>query len=141
MRRISLIAAVAAALFLAHAAFAKPALAQCTWGCMCQGTACGCNSNGSGSSCTTGGSGCVVYKCGAETGPLVFGADGSPVRVATIGLPARSLSPFGVSVRSRWEYRTAGRSVARHCSGVVVARYFDRGAAAAVRQRQRTLVV
>lgn len=145
MRRIPLLLAATAALLAAQAALPAAARAQCTWGCMCQGSACGCNSNGSGSSCVNGGTGCVVYKCGAEQGPLVLGADGSVVRVASLATPLSRLAipaPFAaVAVQSRWEYRAPGRSVARHCSGVVVARYYDRTAAAAVRHRQRTLTV
>ncbi|HET7464419.1 MAG TPA: hypothetical protein VFJ82_24380 [Longimicrobium sp.] len=145
MRRIPLILAAAAALLAAPAALPTAAQAQCTWGCTCRDSACGCNSNGSGSSCVNGGNGCVVYKCGSEQGPLVLGADGSVVRVASLATASAAWSapgPFAaVAVQSRWEYRSPGRSVARHCSGVVVARYFDRTAAAAVRRRQRTLTV
>jgi len=144
MRRIPWILA-AAALLAMPAAFPKAAHAQCTWGCTCRDNACGCNSNGSGSSCVNGGNGCVVYKCASDQGPLVLGADGSVVRVASLATPLARLAapgPFAaVAVHSRWEYRAPGRSVARHCSGVVVARYFDRTAAAAVRHRQRTLTV
>jgi hypothetical protein len=145
MRRFSLILAAAATLLAVPAAFPKTAQAQCTWGCVCRDNACGCNSNGSGSSCVNGGTGCVVYKCDSEQGPLVLGADGSVVRLASLATPRARLAapePFaGVAVHSRWEYRAPGRSLARHCSGVVVARFFDRTAAAAVRHRQRTLTV
>jgi hypothetical protein len=123
------------ALALAGALYAGPAAAQCIWGCACVGRSCGCNSNGSGERCDTGGHGCVVSMCDAG-GMALLAPDGSPVRLAAANGPAPA-----AAVQSRWEYRGHGRSVARHCSGVVVARYFDRSAAAAVRARQRTLVI
>ncbi|HEX9937205.1 MAG TPA: hypothetical protein VGB15_08780 [Longimicrobium sp.] len=140
MRPISLIIATAALLL----AFPVPAAAQCTWGCACRESACGCNSTGSGSGCVNGGNGCVVYRCAAEEGPVVLAPDGSAARPALdgTGKPAEMRTLFAAApVQSRWEYRAPGRSVARHCSGIVVARYFDRTAAADVRRRQRTLTI
>jgi len=158
MRRTILMTALA----LAGALFAGTAAAQCTWGCACVGNACGCNSNGLGERCVTGGRGCVVSMCDAG-GMALLAPGGSPVRLAAAPAgSAGTAAPTAAAARmdarganaaetpalfataaiqSRWEYHGRGRSVARHCSGVIVARYFDRSAAATTRARQRTLVI
>jgi hypothetical protein len=119
---------------------AGPARAQCTWGCHCEGSGCGCNSNGSGSSCDTGGTGCAVKKCGTEIN-LKLAPDGAPVRLASTGATGATANAAaaGQPLRLRWEYVSPGRSAARHCTGVVIARYFDPTAAALVRRRQHTV--
>ena len=139
MRRIAIIVTLA----LAGALFARDAAAQCIWGCNCSGSACGCNSNGAGGSCATGGRGCVVTMCAVEN-RMMLAPDGSVVSL----METREKETSGAralvaptTVQSRWEYRGPGRSVARHCSGVVVARYFDRSTAAAVRARQRVMTI
>ena len=134
------------ALAVAFAA-AGPAHAQtstCVWGCHCEGNACGCNSNGSGSGCDTGGTGCVVTRCG-KTLALQLARDGTPVQLASVrprgrGAPVAARAA-AQPLRMRWEYVSQGRSAARHCSGVVIARYFDPVAAATVRRRQHTLSI
>jgi hypothetical protein len=138
---------VCAALLIAQAAFAPaPADAQCTWGCTCMGSACGCNSNGNGGRCDASGSGCVVTKC-TEKAMLYFAPDGSVVRLASAdggdpasepqAQPAAPQAELGGT--TRWEAAQDGRSVARHCSGVVVARYYAVAEAAAIRDASRTL--
>jgi hypothetical protein len=120
--------------------------AQCTWGCRCEGTACGCNSNGSGKSCDNGGSGCVVEKCGAPV-ELVFAPDGSVVRLAVntqqeqTGSDAAAAVTTDIGGETRWEYKSDGVSVARNCSGVIVARRYEADVAAAARLRHRTVTL
>lgn len=137
----------AAALSVAAVALA-PAQgeAQCSWGCACLGNSCGCNSNGNGSRCDASGSGCVVAGCNVTR--LYFAPDGSVVRLASAEAdapaaeqpeePATSADEdLGGSIR--WEAAQDGRAVARHCSGVVVARYYAAAEAAAIRDASRTL--
>lgn len=123
------------------ASTATPAVAQstCVWGCHCEGSGCACNSNGSGGSCDTGGSGCAVMKC-VPVHVMRLAPDGSPVRLAALeSVPPRATSEG--PLRVRWEYVARGRSAARDCSGVVVARYFDPRLAATVRRRQQTISI
>lgn len=112
------------------------ATAQCKWGCACQGASCGCNSRGNVADCVASGTGCVVGTCGAEDHGVTFAADGSVVRLTSEarGDSAREAdaAPGGTA---RWEFVSAGHSVARDCSGVIVARYFDSATAAALRER------
>ncbi|HEX2079958.1 MAG TPA: hypothetical protein VHG08_19730 [Longimicrobium sp.] len=145
---ILLLAAAAASI----APFPQQAEAQCKWGCRCMDNACGCNSNGSGSSCDNGGNGCVVTGCDSQVTQVEFAPDGSIVRFAST-TPAPSAgdavqsvtadSPEAMAVALggsyRWEYLADGRSVARHCSGLILARYYDPAAAAALREQTRTL--
>lgn len=147
----------------AVSAVPSAAAAQCKWGCMCEGNACGCNSRGSGGNCATGGDGCVVSGCLPTSTTmnlprdLEFTPDGSAVMRSTGA--QRAMDPRSLSFASfssvapsatdgqagaqaldgRWEYVAPGRAVARHCSGMVVARYFDRDAADAARKRSRLL--
>lgn len=137
----------AAALSAAAVALAPArAEAQCSWGCACMGNACGCNSNGNGSRCDASGSGCVVTGCNITR--LYFAPDGSVVRL----VPAEADAPAGEQTEepaarpdedlggtTRWEAAQGGRSVARHCSGVVVARYYAAEEVAAIREASRTL--
>jgi hypothetical protein len=111
---------------------------NCPWGCYCQSTWCSCNTHGSGSSCQANDSGCIVYTC-APVKVLGLAPDGSAVRLASLEAdPARAeATPLHV----RWEYVSRGRSAARDCSGVVVARYLDHRLAAAVRRRQQTISI
>lgn len=159
------LAALAMALFASFAAISavpSAAAAQCKWGCMCEGNACGCNSRGSGGSCATGGDGCVVSGCMPLSTTmrlphdLEFTPDGSVV-VQSMGAQrsadARSLlfasfapaaapgkvQAGGQALDGRWEYVAPGRAVARHCSGMIVAHYFDRDAAEAARSRSRLI--
>jgi hypothetical protein len=145
-------------------ALPSDAAAQCKWGCKCMDNARGCNSNGNGGSCDAGGTGCVVSGClpvkigsnsAGRTVELEFTADGAVVQVvhAPRAVDARSITlasftpaaarPAGrrgvQELGGRWEYVAPGRAVARHCSGMVVARYFDRDAADAARKRSRTI--
>lgn len=144
MRRMTKVLGAVAVALLAIVSSAGSARAQgsCVWGCLCQGNACECNSNGSGSSCATGGTGCVVTKCDTEIRPVGFAADGSVIRLASWTRP-RASSPAGrlPAGNAHWEYVARGRAVARHCSGVVVLRYFHPDAAAAVRRRQQVIVI
>lgn len=144
--------ALAAAFALAGVAIAPSAAeAQCVYGCACQGGACGCNSNGTGDGCTASGEGCVVSTCDDTTiQSVAFAPDGSVVQFAseTEGEGANVTSADGVrslraqlSGSTRWEYVSAGLSVARNCSGLIVARVYDRQAAAAIRQKDRTLTI
>lgn len=139
--------------------------AQCKWGCKCMETSCACNSFGDGGRCDASGSGCVVSGCiptnmagdgERVTAGLDFALDGSvhfvvheagapaPAAGTFASLPggAREPAPEGRgALDGRWEYVAPGRSVARHCSGVVVARYYDRDTAAAARERTRSIVL
>ena len=145
MRLIPLhLAALALASTFVAAGPARAQTSTCVWGCHCEGNGCGCNSNGSGSGCDAGGTGCVVTRCG-KTVALQIAPDGTPVQLASVavrrpGAPAGG-SAAGQPLRMRWEYVSQGRSAARHCSGVVIARYFDPVAAAAVRRRQHTVSI
>jgi hypothetical protein len=138
---------IGAALSLAAIAFAPAqAPAQCTWGCACMGSSCGCNGNGNGSRCDASGSGCVVTGCSQTR--LFFAPDGSVVRLASTEaagpvaeqtedpVPRPDEDLGGIT---RWEAAQNGRSVARHCSGVVVARYYPAAEVAAIRDASRTL--
>ena len=142
--------AVSAVLAVAALAFAPAsAEAQCSWGCACAGSACGCNSNGNGGRCDSGATGCVVSACNETR--LYFAPDGSVLRFAsaetTQGVanevkedaPLQPQSELGGT--TRWEAAQDGRSVARHCSGVVLARYYAREEAAAIRQASGTLTL
>ena len=108
--------------------------------------ACGCNSNGNGGRCDASGSGCVVTQCNEAM--LFFAPDGSVVRLASAeagnaaaeqreALATRPEAELGGT--TRWEATQDGRSVARHCSGVVVARYYAAAEAAVLRDASRTL--
>jgi hypothetical protein len=136
-------AALGLAAIVAAAGPARAQASTCTWGCHCEGTGCSCNSRGSGSSCDTGGTGCAVTKCPTAV-TLKLAPDGTPVRLASAAV-RRSAAGAGTRaeqpLRMRWEYVSQGRSAARHCSGVVIARYFDPAAAAAVRRRQHTVSI
>jgi hypothetical protein len=110
------------------------------------GSACGCNSNGNGGRCDASGSGCVVTQC--HEAMLFFAPDGSVVRLASAEAgdaaaeqrqapAARPEAELGGT--TRWEATQDGRSVARHCSGVVVARYYAAAEVAAIRDASRTL--
>lgn len=137
-----------AVLVIAAAAFAPaPVLAQCSWGCTCMGDACGCNSNGNGGRCDAGGSGCVVTRCGTAV-TFYFAPDGAVVRLAVAEAAAGDAEPEGTVVpdpdlggTTRWEAASSGRSLARHCSGVVLARYYAREEAAAIREASRMLTL
>lgn len=130
-----------------------PAAAQgessgtCSWGCKCKGTACGCNSFGSGKDCSLGGEGCVVTMCDQEQiSLLVIAPDGSlvplPARYAAERDPAGDgKDEENVQPTGRWEFVAAGRSVARHCSGLITRRYYDRATAADIRDKERTLSI
>lgn len=120
----------------------------CQWGCLCRGNACGCNSNGSGKDCALGGNGCVVTMCEQEQiSLLVIAPDGSlvplPARYAAERDPAGAGNDETNTQPStgRWEFVSAGRSVARHCSGLITRRYYDREVAADIRDRERTLSI
>ncbi|HEV7588703.1 MAG TPA: hypothetical protein VGO40_11370 [Longimicrobium sp.] len=141
MRLIPLQLALALATVFVAAEPARAQTSTCVWGCHCEGNGCGCNSNGSGSGCDTGGTGCMVTRCG-KTIALQLAPDGTPVRLAAAapGAPAGARAA-GAPLRMRWEYVSQGRSAARHCSGVVIARYFDPVAAGAVRRRQHTVSI
>jgi hypothetical protein len=122
--------------------------AQCHWGCRCEGNDCGCNRNGSGSSCDNGGTGCVVSGCGTELTHGTFAPDGSFATFASTSTDALSSDGEHASMETpasggsyRWEFASPGYSVARHCSGVVLERYFDRATAAAVRERTRSFTI
>lgn len=144
-----------ALLFAAAAATAllpQQAEAQCKWGCRCMDNACGCNQNGSGSSCDNGGNGCVVTMCDVQVTRVEFAPDGSVVRFASTTSAPSAGGPMAVVTTDppeavavalgggyRWEYLADGRSVARHCSGLILARYYDPGLAAALREQTRTL--
>jgi hypothetical protein len=144
MKPTLLLLSVVAAVWAAPA----PAQSTCVWGCHCEGSSCGCNSRGSGGSCDTGGSGCVVTKCGTEE-VLRLAPDGSVVRLAS-SPAARRAAPRPAApeptaahpqVRARWEYVALGRSVARHCTGVVIAHYYAPPVAAALRARQGSISI
>lgn len=161
--RIAAFALSVLAAALAVSVAPSAAAAQCKWGCMCEGNACGCNSRGSGGTCATGGEGCVVTGCMPLSttlslpAELEFTPDGSVVvqapgagrpmdprslsfaSFAPASAPADGPAPGGEALDGRWEYVAPGRAVARHCSGMVVARYFDRDAAEAARKRSRVL--
>jgi hypothetical protein len=128
--------------------------AQCHWGCHCEANMCGCNRNGSGSSCDNGGTGCMVVGCNSQVTQVEFAPDGSIVRFASTTPapvadkavePAAMDSPEAMAVALggsyRWEYLADGRSVARHCSGLILARYYDPAVAAALREQTRTLLL
>ncbi|MBW3656617.1 MAG: hypothetical protein KY444_10980 [Gemmatimonadetes bacterium] len=150
MKKLICSLAAAVALTVASAALTPgTAEAQCTYGCACEKGACGCNSNGNGDRCDAGGTGCVVSKCGTEE-ELAFAPDGSVIRLASAAVdedPARQPAgnepaPTGaMSGSTRWEYVSDGHSVARNCSGVVVARYYDARTAAAIRRKDSTLTL
>lgn len=120
----------------------------CQWGCHCIGNRCGCNSNGSGKDCALGGNGCVVTMCDQEQiSLLVIAPDGSlvplPARYAAERDPSGAENDETNSQPStgRWEFVAAGRSVARHCSGLITRRYYDREVAADIRERERNLSI
>jgi hypothetical protein len=138
--KLILASAVAA---LAATTAARAQANSCTWGCHCEGNGCGCNSYGSGSSCDTGGTGCAVTKCDPKSLVLRLAPDGTPVQLASSSAPRPAAGDASATppVRTRWEYVSRGRSAARSCTGVVVARYFDRTAAASVRRQQRVVAI
>lgn len=120
----------------------------CQWGCLCRGNACGCNSNGSGKDCALGGNGCVVTMCEQEEiSLLVIAPDGSlvplPARYAAERDPAGAGKDDESTQPStgRWEFVAAGRSVARHCSGLITSRYYDRAAAADIRKKDQNISI
>ncbi|HEX8276470.1 MAG TPA: hypothetical protein VF615_27770 [Longimicrobiaceae bacterium] len=161
--RIAALALSVLAAALAVTVTPSAAAAQCQWGCTCEGNACGCHAKGSGGRCDAGGTGCVVSGCMPLSTTmrlpieLEFTLDGSVVaqspgagrpvdpRVlsfasfAPASAPADGPAPGVEALDGRWEYVAPGRAVARHCSGMVVARYFDRDAADAARKRSRLL--
>lgn len=150
MQRSMLSLAAGAVLALAAlAAVPAAAEAQCSWGCACMGTACGCNSNGNGGRCDASGSGCVVTQCNESR--LYFAPDGSVLRFASAESPSGAAEPEQAEApldprselggTTRWEAAPDGRSLARHCSGVVLARYYAREDAAAIREASRTLTL
>lgn len=153
-----ILATLAGALLTAAAAIAAvpaAAEAQCHWGCTCEGNACGCNRNGSGSKCDNGGTGCVVTGCNVEMTLLEFAPDGSIARFASRAADADAAEPVREAKAAatpeglvqeiggsfRWESLEEGRSVARHCSGLILGRYYDRRTAAALREETRTLSI
>ncbi|HEX8433385.1 MAG TPA: hypothetical protein VF625_18995 [Longimicrobium sp.] len=144
MKLIIAVATIVLAPVGAVALTPSSAAAQCKWGCACQGTSCGCNSRGNGADCVASGTGCVVGTCGAEDHGVAFAPDGSVVRLASQARPdttmGAELTP-SLGETARWEFVSAGHSVARHCSGIIVARYFDSATAAALRDRDRTLTL
>ncbi len=120
----------------------------CQWGCLCTGNRCGCNSNGSGKDCALGGNGCVVTMCEQEQiSLLVIAPDGSlvplPARYAAERDPAGDGKGEAITQPSmgRWEFVAAGRSVARHCSGLITRRYYDRATAADIRDMERDISI
>lgn len=135
------------ALALAAVALAPaPARAQCSWGCTCINNACGCNMNGNGGRCDATATGCVVSGCSATR--LFFAPDGSVARLASVEDAEGAAEPRQAGVAdagpggtTRWEAARDGRSLARHCSGVVLARYYPRDQAAAIREASRTLTL
>ena len=138
------------AVFVAAAAVFAPvrAEAQCLWGCSCVGSACGCNQRGNGGKCDATATGCVVSQCNEAR--LYFAPDGSVLRLASGeegGLAAEWTQPPAQSAKAelggttRWEAAGDGGSVARHCSGVVVARFYASEEAAAIREASRTLTL
>ncbi|HEX8276469.1 MAG TPA: hypothetical protein VF615_27765 [Longimicrobiaceae bacterium] len=160
--RIAALALSVLAAALAVTVTPSAAAAQCKWGCSCEGNACGCNSKGSGGRCDAGPDSCQVSGCLPTStmrlpAELEFTPDGSVV-VQSLS-PGRAADPRTLSFASfapasasadgpasggealdgRWEYVAPGRAVARHCSGMVVAHYFDRDAAEAARKRSRLL--
>ena len=145
MRPIPLhLGALALAATLVAAGPLRAQTSTCTWGCHCEGTGCSCNSNGSGASCDTGGTGCAVTRC-PKSVTLKLAPDGTPVQLASAAFrrPASGTRTAAAAppLRLRWEYVSQGRSAARHCSGVVIARYFDPAAADAVRRRQHIVSI
>ena len=147
---LALLAAVAAV-----SAAPSRAAAQCQWGCTCEGNACGCNSKGSGGRCDAGGTGCVVTGCMPTNTSVELTPDGTVLQVAvaeqagdsrmvafagfTRAAEPREVPRAEEELGGRWEYVASGRAVARHCSGMVVARYFDPDAAEAARKRSRAI--
>ncbi|HEX2093027.1 MAG TPA: hypothetical protein VHG28_11520 [Longimicrobiaceae bacterium] len=118
---------------------------ECTVSCRCISSGCACStSGGSGSECQTGGDGCAVAKCGEEL-LAFYSLDGAVVR---LNQPSRyaaeipestSLEQATPRLTGGWQFVSNRRAVARHCSGIVVARYFDREEAASIRSRSRVL--
>ena len=166
--RLAVLALALVAAVSAISASPSSAAAQCKWGCKCMDNACGCNSLGNGGRCDAGGSGCVVSGCvpvniesvgGRRTAGLEFTPSGAVVQVvraeraadprsasfAGFGPAAameRAAEPRGEQVLDgRWEYVSPGRAVARHCSGMVVAHYFDPDAADAARRRSAAITL
>jgi len=120
----------------------------CSWQCSCEGNACGCTNDGTGRDCTIGGKGCVVTMCDEDQiSLLVIAPDGSlvplPARYAAerepvgAGKEVKSVQP---STRG-WDFVSAGRSVARDCSGLVTRRYYDRAVAADIRKRDQNISI
>ena len=124
----------------------ETAAAQCQWGCTCMGNACGCNQNGSGSRCDLGGTGCVLTGCDTEK-KITFAPDGSVVGVegwstaveGEVRVTAIASVDAEASGSVRWEYVAEGRSVARHCSGLILAHHYEPNVAASLRESVRTL--
>lgn len=114
--------------------------AQCTWGCACMGNACGCNSNGDGGRCDASGSGCVVTKCSVQTSFLLFAPDGSVIRLAATEDAGGEVA-VEMGGATRWEASERGGSVARHCSGLVLARYYPPERAESIREESRELTL
>lgn len=121
--------------------------AQCLWGCSCVGSACGCNQRGNGGKCDATATGCIVSQCNEAR--LYFAPDGSVLRLAlgeddpgaerTEAFAEQHETQLGGT--TRWEAAGDRRSVARHCSGVVVARFYAAEEAAAIREALRTLTL
>lgn len=147
------LALLSAAAFVLACGLAAPAPAgaqqTCTASCQCQEAGCGCSSvNGQGSSCTTNGNMCFVYKCSTVIRPTAFAADGrvlwasgfpgdpAPADGARAGrLPGRPLGP------ADWESIAPGHAVARACDGLIIAHWYDPGAAGAIREASRNLIL
>lgn len=117
---------------------------ECPWGCHCTPIGgCACEQGwGAGSDCVINGGGCHEIICD-EPGGFLFGPDGSAValRDSTALLEWDQLQV--VEWRAKIDGATAPPdfAVARHCSGVVVGRFYTREEAARVRTRHQKLLI
>ncbi len=139
-----------ALLVVTGVAMASPGTAaaqsSCTTKCGCYSDGCGCQSEGgNGGDCSSTGSGCFVKKCGTELQSVAMAADGSFVELQDV-IPAFASVPGDASTvaavqrtiakhpaAAGWQFISRGHAVARSCSGIIIARFYDADAASGIR--------
>ena len=139
------------AVFALLLALAMPAQghAQCTTKCGCISDGCGCQSSGgNGGKCDASGNGCFVARCPTPLQPVAFSADGGVLLSRDLKSPAEAPGATDENpvagrrlVAADWESVAPGRAVARACNGIVIAHWYDPGAADELRRATRELAI
>lgn len=122
---------------------------RCTTECECVSDGCGCRSSGgNGSGCSASGDGCFVKKCGTELQSVGMAADGSFVDLRDV-MPAVFASDQNDGRRdvnrqptaADWQFVSKGHAVARDCSGIIIARFYDASTATGIRRASKNLTI